>query len=178
MHFGTPIARRPRGVPGFRGIVAGGRRIHPRRPGRLVHRRCRRRPVGRGRPGLPLTRSLLERAGLSVAALWAAKSTPDVESRAAAVVYGHCNICEFGRLLCRVVIRIRSRCAGGCSTRCVRVSRCGRQRTNWACRSTAATTWWRQAGAMKLLEGYRGGGVADPGDPVTTGRSRVSVQSG
>ena len=35
--------------------------------------------------------------------------------------------------------------------------------------STAATSWWRQAGAMKLLEGYGGGGVADPGDPSGPG---------
>jgi IS30 family transposase len=35
--------------------------------------------------------------------------------------------------------------------------------------STAATTWWRQAGAMRLLEGYGGGGVADPGDPSGLG---------
>ncbi len=35
--------------------------------------------------------------------------------------------------------------------------------------TTAATLWWRHAGAMKLISGYGGGGIAEPGNASLPG---------
>ena len=71
VHFATPSAA------DLDAYIASGeplqrrRRVHARRPGRLVHRPVDGDPSSVIGISLPLTRALLQRVGLSIAALWA-----------------------------------------------------------------------------------------------------------